>query len=302
MNSLFKMNNLGKISATVFLLFIQFFPSKKSTSHSAPFPDLNLVVPLSQAYAHNDYEHPNPLVDALAEGFTSIEVDIHLINDVLYVSHLRPIFPKKERTLTQLYLAPLYNQFLKSNGRFFPQSDQPIHLMIDFKTGKNRTYEKLMEVIQPYQEMFSYWENDQENEGAIRIIISGNRPIKKVLAEKKRWVQIDGRIRDLGKKYAPSFMPMVSDKFSKVCGWTVFSKRPSFEKLQKLNSVANKVHAEGKKFRLWKSPEDELVWETMLEQGVDIINTDSLKMLSNFLNDKIPQTPMANQSKIESKK
>src|SRR5690349_20625285 len=42
--------------------------------------------PLVQVHAHNDYEHPHPLFDALAQGFCSVEADIHLVNGHLLVA------------------------------------------------------------------------------------------------------------------------------------------------------------------------------------------------------------------------
>src|SRR5262245_45294116 len=72
------------------------------------------VVPLPQAHAHNDYEHKRPLLDALDNGFCSVEADIFLVNGELLVGHtskdLRP-----ERTLEKLYLDPL-RQRVKANG------------------------------------------------------------------------------------------------------------------------------------------------------------------------------------------
>src|ERR1700736_6125439 len=46
------------------------------------------VVPLRHAHAHNDYEHPRPLFDALAHGFCSVEADIYLRSNQLLVGHL----------------------------------------------------------------------------------------------------------------------------------------------------------------------------------------------------------------------
>ena len=42
---------------------------------------------LTNAHAHNDYEHTHPLADALEQGFCSIEADIHLVNGKLLVAH-----------------------------------------------------------------------------------------------------------------------------------------------------------------------------------------------------------------------
>ena len=62
--------------------------------------------PLSRAHAHNDYEHPRPLLDALDHGFTSVEADVWLVGDELLVGHdLADLVPG--RTLEKLYLDPL---------------------------------------------------------------------------------------------------------------------------------------------------------------------------------------------------
>ena len=43
--------------------------------------------PLWRAHAHNDYEHPRPLFDALDHRFGSVEADIYLVGDQLLVAH-----------------------------------------------------------------------------------------------------------------------------------------------------------------------------------------------------------------------
>jgi len=48
------------------------------------------VTPLPLAHSHNDYDRPNPLTDALANGFTSVEADILYIYGKLYVGHNMP--------------------------------------------------------------------------------------------------------------------------------------------------------------------------------------------------------------------
>ena len=69
---------------------------------------------LIHAHAHNDYLHDRPLFDALDCGFCSIEADVHLVGDALFVGHslvqLRP-----GRTLEKLYLQPL-SERVRQNG------------------------------------------------------------------------------------------------------------------------------------------------------------------------------------------
>lgn len=116
-------------------------------------PNLNHVNYLDRAYAHNDYEHPNPLFDALNLGFAFIEVDIHLLQDSLYVSHLRPLFPNHEKTLSKLYLEPLFKLQKLNNGSIYPNTERPLVLMVDIKTEAEATYQKLKNVLLPYKEM-----------------------------------------------------------------------------------------------------------------------------------------------------
>ena len=145
--------------------------------------------------------------------------------------------------------------------------------------------------------MLTQWVDGIEILGAVTISFSCNRPINEVIAKANRWLCLDGRLEDIGKNYSSDVMPMISDKYSKVFGWTIFTKPPSTEKLFSLNTIAERVHAEGKKLRLWKSPEHELVWDALLDAGTDIINTDSLTMLSEYFYQKESDTPMASGGK-----
>ena len=54
-------------------------------AQSSPAP--RGVVPLLQAHAHNDYLHDRPLLDALDQGFASVEADVFLVGDKLCVAH-----------------------------------------------------------------------------------------------------------------------------------------------------------------------------------------------------------------------
>jgi hypothetical protein len=42
---------------------------------------------LARAHAHNDYERDEPLSDALAQGFSSVEADVWLVDGKLLVAH-----------------------------------------------------------------------------------------------------------------------------------------------------------------------------------------------------------------------
>src|SRR5438477_8275309 len=89
----------------------------------------NSPPPLLRAHAHNDYEHPRPLLDALDHGFCSIEADIYLVENKLLVAHDRDQ-AKPERTLQALYLDPLRERARKNGGRVYPNGPEMV-LLVD---------------------------------------------------------------------------------------------------------------------------------------------------------------------------
>lgn len=240
------------------------------------------IVCLPNAHAHNDYEHNRPLMDALSHGFTSVEADIHLIEGAIYVSHNRPLKKSKKILLEQLYLKPLEAIVKKNGGSVYPNCDSTFYLMIDIKTEAESTYQALQALLERYESMLTTVQGAYRIEGAVTIFLSGNRPINTVLETPKRLAGIDGRPSDIGKGYSAAFMPVISDNYNNHLRWRG-NGTPPVEDLEKLQTWVAMAHAEGKKVRLWASPDQPIVWETLLNLGVDLLNADDLKGLSDYL-------------------
>jgi hypothetical protein len=232
--------------------------------------------PFSHAHAHNDYEHDHPLFDALHYGFTSVEADIYLVDGKLLVSHTRPIF--RARTLDQLYLSPLDSIIRTNHGKVYTGYDGPFYLMIDIKSDGQAVYPVLKEALAHYTALF----HSHNSTGPVIIFLSGNRPKESVLKDRDAPVALDGRPEDVGKGYTVAVMPVISDTYGKWSTWNGIG-RPAPEALQRIRTLAMRVHAEGKKLRLWAIPDNPVAWSELLGAGVDLINTDNLKELNQFL-------------------
>ena len=174
---------------------------------------------LPNAHAHNDYEHERPLYEALEHGFASIEVDIFLIEGELYVAHDRPNKLDPQRTLRTLYLDPLRKRITENLGQVYAGVQDPLLLMIDFKTEAVSTYQTLKQQLSDYQDLLVTRYGDSLTPAPLQIFISGNRPTDLVRAERESWVGIDGRPDDLGKGYTSAFMPVISQNYYRVIRW-----------------------------------------------------------------------------------
>jgi glycerophosphoryl diester phosphodiesterase len=235
---------------------------------------------LSQAHAHNDYEHARPLLDALSHGFTSVEADIHLVDGQLLVGHdAKDLDPAK--TLTSLYLDPL--ERLARGRKSIFNSGATLMLLVDIKTEGDPTYAALKTVLAKYGEMLTIFEAKSTRTNAVSVVLSGNRPRQVMQSEIKRYAGFDGRLTDLAKKnISPSFMPLVSDNWNLHFTWKGDGEFPESERA-KLRSLVEQVHAENRRLRFWATPDKPSAWRELRAAGVDLINTDDLAGLAAFL-------------------
>jgi glycerophosphoryl diester phosphodiesterase len=244
------------------------------------------VTPLPNAHAHNDYHHDRPLFEALENGFTSVEADVHLINGKLYVTHDHPENLAEAKTLQDLYLNPLKKRIDQNGGKVFEGYDNYFYLMIDVKTEALPTYLKLKEVLKAYETILSKVVNGvEQKDKPIKIFISGNRAIAEMLSAEPKIMALDGRPNDLGKGIETFDMPVVSQSYDKFLTWKGVGEVNEAEN-EKLLAFIKSAHQEGKKVRLWGTPDREEVWGYLHDSGVDLINTDRLSDLRDFLNKK----------------
>lgn len=249
---------------------------------SAPQGD---ATPLRGAHAHNDYRHDRPLLDALGHGFTSVEADIFLVDGRLCVAHESKEI-RRDKTLQSLYLQPLRERVAGNGGRVYREGPGFV-LLVDIKTAAEPTYRKLHEVLSEYREMLTAFGPDGRREGAVLVIVSGNRPLEFMRSQEVRYAGYDGRLTDLDSEAPADLIPMLSDQWGGHFTWRGDGPIPPEER-RKLEDIVRKSHAKGRLVRFWatpdlRSPARDAVWRELLSAGVDLINTDDLEGLRRFL-------------------
>jgi len=244
------------------------------------------IVPLRHAHAHNDYEHKRPLFDALDHGFCSVEADVFLIKGSLLVGHtvldLRP-----ERTLEKLYLDPLRERIKANSGRVY-KDGPPIWLLVDVKTEAKATYQALDKVLGRYRDILSVVRDGKFGEKAVTVVVSGNRAKAAMETQNLRYAGIDGRLTDLDSTEPAHLMPWLSDRWTAHFRWKGEGTMPADERA-KLKEVVRKAHEHGRLVRFWATPEKVGFWMELRAAGVDLINTDKLADLQQFLTDESHQ-------------
>lgn len=241
------------------------------------------VAPLPQAHAHNDYEHARPLLDALDQGFMSVEADVYFVEGALLVAHDRDDV-RAERTLDALYLAPLAERVRQHDGSVYAER-APFQLLIDLKSEAEPTYRAVAEALSRYPQLFTRWTEQGRVDGPVTVVISGNRPIETIANQLPRQAGVDGRLSDLDAGPNAELMPLISDRWGAHFTWRGQGEIPAAER-EKLRSLVAKAHERGQRIRFWATADTPEMWAELRAAGVDHINTDDLEGLSKFLRSK----------------
>ncbi|MDH6583020.1 hypothetical protein M2161_002126 [Streptomyces sp. SAI-133] len=243
--------------------------------------------PLWRAHAHNDYEHPRPLLDALDHRFGSVEADIFLVGDQLLIGHtVDDLDPT--RTLESLYLDPLARIVRAHHGSVYRGYRHPLQLLVDIKTEGSSTYLELDRRLRRYRHLFTTCVHGKVVPGPVTAVISGDRAARVPMeAQSVRRAFYDGRLADLGTAAPASLIPLISDNWTLNFTWLGEGAFPDAER-QKLRGIVRQAHVRGQKVRFWATPDlagpaRDALWAELLAAGVDYLNTDDLAGLETFL-------------------
>ncbi len=242
--------------------------------------------PLARAHAHNDYEHVRPLLDALGEGFCSVEADIHLVEGALLVAHDASQV-RLDRTLESLYLEPL-RQRVRANGGRVHRDGPSCWLLIDVKSDGASTWQVLRPLLERYREMLTTSSVDKTETNAVTVVLSGNATSALLANQTTRLAALDGRVADLQTNPSPHLVPLISASWGSQFRWRGQGPMPADE-ATRLRDLVAKAHGQGRRLRFWGGPDLESRWRVEWDAGVDFINTDRLKELGAFLRHPVPR-------------
>lgn len=217
-------------------------------------------------FAHNDYAKPMPFHHAFKLRANYIEADVFLKDETLLVAHTRSEIDHS-KTLEKMYLDPLAERIDSLYG---------LTLMIDLKTDGAETLAALVRVLGQYPQLTS-----SKN---LSITISGNYPPPAEWNNYPEYIKFDGRPWI---NYTPGQLQrvtLISTSYTSVSSWSGRGKIPPQER-RRLMQVIDEVHRLGKPVRFWGSPDHENAWEKFIAMGIDVLNSDHIDELANYLAD-----------------
>ncbi len=232
--------------------------------------------PIPEAHAHNDYNKINPLWGALKYGFTSIEVDVFAHKGQLRVAHVEVLL-KVRKTLEDLYLKPL-SVLLESREWIYENYREPLILMIDFKTNRNETLPLLLEIIEPYRHLLTYFHEGKVYKKPLQLLISGcGFSYEQVKDLDSIFVFLDGSVNHCESDFPDALVPRGSAKFS-----SHFSAKLDSTDLVKLQTKVDEAALCNKKLRFYAMKNRKKIWRKALDANVGWVNVDRKRKFAKF--------------------
>jgi hypothetical protein len=239
--------------------------------------DAGPAVNPSWKHAHNDYEHPRPLLDALDQKFESVEADIWLDGSDLGVSHDGRPF---KGSLKALYLDPIAAR-LTANGGSVYGDGKPFFLWICLKEGGPAIQDVLATQLADYAFLTRFDDAGEVQAGPVTVVLTGDSAGKQALVTR---AAPRPYIRD-SNDYSPND-PLADGKWGyyavnyfSFMQWDGTGTIPRTQ-LRQLQNLVNGAHALGRRIRIYSNPDTVPYWTEAKAAHADFIGTDKLAELA----------------------
>lgn len=243
---------------------------------STSTPAIRRTVPLG--HSHNDYERAQPLQLALKHGLRSVEADVWLVDGAIKLSHHGKEFVG---TLEELYLEPL-KRLVEAKGSVYGDN-QPFYVWIDLKEQSDALIEALYALLMRYP-MLTRFQKETVEEGAITVVVTGDETAKANFVERYEVLPAtrDSNLFDYLDPPADARWQWYALKWTRHFAWDGTAPIDEFLKRQ-LRELVSAIHRKRRRVRFYKTPDHPAFWQLARECGVDMIGTDTVSALGNFL-------------------
>lgn len=223
---------------------------------------------VANGHAHNDYEHNIPFTEAYNLGLGSIEADVILEGDTLFVGHNRQDIFEKPLYFERDYIQPLVKSLSLQKD-----SSRKVLLLIDLKTPAIPTLKKVIEIIENHPLLTT-------NRG-VQFVITGNQPAPADFDSYPPYIYFDGNINNPGHIRHIDRIGLFSDNFRKYSSWNGKGKI-SIEEQKALTGLIQKAHNLNRQIRFWGCPDNLHTWQVFMRLQVDYLNTDHIYPFADY--------------------
>jgi hypothetical protein len=175
-----------------------------------------------------------------------------------------------------------------TQGVFETDREQTLVLLLDLKTDGKRLFPHIQQHLRPLREanLLSFNNGTHFNSRAITIVVSGNEPYDLIAGTNtQRDIFFDAPLGALRTSRSRSWNSTnsfyASTSFRHSIGYPWLGRLSSKQSSVLRDQIAE-AHRRGLKVRYWDTPTwpvwlRDYVWQTLLDEGIDVLNVDDLR-------------------------
>ena len=176
------------------------------------------------------------------------------------------------RSLKILYTDPLIKKFKNDTLR-------QLRLLIEIKEDYLAVLPLVIKELEPLRPYFIY----PGHLGRLAIVMTGAVPPANELWNYPVWINFDVDHVNGFTPHEWERIGLVSFPFGKYVKWDGRRDLTDNE-TGRIKGGIDSVHSAGKKIRFWETPDTKKSWQQLMTLGVDVIGTDAIEELGDFLN------------------
>lgn len=183
-----------------------------------------------------------------------------------------------------------------TSGVWDTDTTQTLYFFIDVKTSGHETFQAVIKALEPLRRkgyLTTLKGGKTVETGPVTIIGTGDTPLDMVLPVKDRDYFFDAPLASLSEaKYAKvdhTVSPIASTNFVAAVGQVTIDTEPVLrdDQLKALRAQISLAKQRGIGARYWNTPnwpvrQRNLVWRTLLQEGVGLLNADDLDAVTSF--------------------
>lgn len=223
-------------------------------------------------HSHNDYLQARPFWMAYNNRAASIEADIILHNDTLYVAHEKETI-KATDVFEIMYLQPLISALKNENDK------RSLAILIDIKNDARKTLDRIVAAL----DIFVKENKNLLGKHDVKFVISGSRPSPQEYINYPDFIMFDHQNAE---DIAQVPMHKVFMMSFSIAGYVKQENGKRLPDLKKIKALIDIVHEYNKPVRFWGTPDTEEVWLQLSRLGVDYIGTDDPERFRKWCHEK----------------
>ncbi len=232
---------------------------------------------LEKAISAEDHKRKAPLMEALSYQCAGVSIKVKVGKD--------GVVKCGNQTFESLYLKPLEQRVAGNGGNVYEGRTEEFFLFVKADGDSMQVLQQMQSLCASYAGILSGLENGQRKRKAVRIVLSGDVPVRQIALSENRYFHVDEDLERPDGRWNGNQIATASLSFGKLYNWNGEGNMPNMQYMGIMGQVKN-GHKAGRLVLLRQIPESLNALSILDGTGADFLEVEDLKLFSTYRKNK----------------